>query len=238
MIAAIVPVHDEEELLPACLEALQIAASDPALEGEEARIYVVLDSCRDRSAQVARASGANCLSTDKKNVGESRALGAVTAIRQGARWLAFTDADSRVPADWFSRQLAHRADVVCGIVSVEDWSEHRPVVTERYEAAYVPRDDHRHIHGANLGVCALAYRAVGGFLNLPCDEDVSLVRKLEAVGARVAWVASPCVITSARREGRLTGGFASYLSKLAICLAPALGEQIPEKSGGSPLSAC
>lgn len=62
---------------------------------------------------------------------------------------------------------------------------------------------------------AAAYREMGGFLPLVVDEDVTLVRTLEEKGARVAWVATPCVVTSARAAGRLCGDFADHLRSLA-----------------------
>src|SRR5690606_39684918 len=47
---------------------------------------------------------------------------------------------------------------------------------ERYE------DGHPHVHGANLGVSAAAYRAVGGFPPLAAHEDQALVAALARDG--------------------------------------------------------
>jgi GT2 family glycosyltransferase len=182
---------------------------------------VVLDACTDRSAQVASVNGTEIVISTAKNVGKARALGAEHALAAGARWLAFTDGDSEVPADWLSRQLAPAADAVCGIVSIQDWSPHSPLVKRRYLQRYNSRDGHRHIHGANFGVSASAYRAAGGFSPIAVHEDVALVRALEKVGATIAWVANPCVTTNSRSVGRLLGGFACYLRKLATREAPA-----------------
>lgn len=215
MIGVVIPAHNEEELLPACLASVTRAARDPDLRGEEVRVVVVLDACTDRSTEIAHAHGAEIVRTEQRNVGAARALGSALALQAGARWLAFTDADSEVPRNWLSQQLALGADAVCGIVSIRDWSSHPPIVKQRYLRLYEARDGHRHIHGANLGICANAYRAAGGFEPLSVHEDVVLVRRLEAGGARVAWVAEPCVSTAARLSGRLTGGFACHLRKLA-----------------------
>ena len=57
-----------------------------------------------------------------------------------------------------------------------------------------------HIHAANLGVGATAYRRAGGFQPLDGSEDVALVKALQIVGARVAWSAAPPVISSAWRK--------------------------------------
>lgn len=53
MIAAIVPVHNEEAVLAECLRSLQGAAADAALAGEEVRIFAVLDDCLDASGAIA-----------------------------------------------------------------------------------------------------------------------------------------------------------------------------------------
>ena len=49
--------------------------------------------------------------------------------------------------------------------------------------------DTRHIHGANLGISAAAYRAAGGFAALKLGEDVALVSSLLARKADVRFAA-------------------------------------------------
>ncbi len=215
MIAIIIPAHNEQDLLPACLASVAIAERHPELEGESVVTYVILDSCTDSTATVASRFNVRTIQSDARNVGHARALGASTALADGARWLAFTDADSTVPPDWLSRQLAHQSDVVCGIIAVDDWSEHPAETSQRLAAQYVSRDGHRHVHGANLGVAAAVYLESGGFRPLAVHEDVSLVGTLERLGARIAWAAAPCVTTSARRDNRAPGGFANHLNLLA-----------------------
>lgn len=219
MIGVAVPAHDEEALLGGCIAALQRAARHPGLQGEAVQLVVVLDSCSDGSAAVvAAAAGVQAIEVAHRNVGRARAAGAQALLAAQARWLAFTDADSEVADDWLVAQLAHHqagADAVCGCVTVADWSMHSPQVRGRYEALYRAVDGHRHIHGANLGVQAQAYRRTGGFRPLACAEDVALVHDLEAAGARIAWSITPRVRTSARRQARARGGFADHLLGLA-----------------------
>lgn len=216
MIAVIVPAHDEEAHLPACLSSIARARRDAALGGEPVAVVVVLDACRDGSRAIAAAHGVDTVELQARCVGTARALGAERALALGARWLAFTDADGRVPPDWLSGQLALGADAVCGTVEVDDWRGHTPAVIERFQALYRQRDGHRHVHGANLAVDAAVYRRSGGFLPLRAHEDVALVRRLEADGARIAWVCRPRVITSARRVGRAPNGFAACLDRLHL----------------------
>ena len=214
MIGVCIPAHNEERHIEACLSAATRAARHPRLAREDVRIVVVLDHCRDRTAQLSAAWPVHCLAIQARNVGIARALGARHLLDAGARWLAFTDADSRVSASWLADQLSLDAEVVCGTVSVSDWSEHG-VHARRARTAfarqYQDRDGHRHVHGANLGVAASVYQRSGGFAALSCCEDQALVDKLEQGGARIAWTCLPRVTTSARPYSRVEGGFASAL---------------------------
>ncbi|MFM0036329.1 glycosyltransferase [Paraburkholderia strydomiana] len=211
MIGVIVPAHNEEALLAPCLAALIEASRHEDLAGEAVRIVVVLDACSDFSGAIARAYGIETLTVKARNVGIARASGADLLLADGARWLAFTDADSRVSPGWLVAQLALDADAVCGSIAVDDWSAHPHSVREYFRKTYVDADGHRHIHGANLGVSADAYRRAGGFPPLRCSEDVALVDRLIAIGAHIAWSAAPRVITSARAAARAHGGFGDTL---------------------------
>ena len=103
---------------------------------------------------------------------------------------------------------------------IVDWSGHSAAARERYTAHYQDRDDHRHVHGANLGVSASAYRRAGGMPPLPVREDVAFVQRLIALDCRIAWSALPRVVTSARIANRVDGGFSGYLRDLALCGSP------------------
>ncbi|HEX8010473.1 MAG TPA: glycosyltransferase [Casimicrobiaceae bacterium] len=221
MIGVVIPVYNEATLLGGCLEAVQRAGRDAGLDGEPIEVVVVLDACTDRSAAIAVRHRAQIVSLDVHCVGAARALGASFALDSGARWLAFTDADTIVPPHWLSAQLAAEADATCGPVWIADWSEHPPGVRERFLRHY-GADDARHVHCANLGVSARAYHTCGGFPPLPHGEDAALVAALTEQGGRVAWNASPRVTTSARWQSAIEGGLASRLRDWReTCLAEA-----------------
>ncbi|MEO7335304.1 MAG: glycosyltransferase [Caldimonas sp.] len=214
MIAAIVPAHDEEEHIGPCLAALRIAAMSHALGGEEVLLVVVLDACTDRTGAIAREMGAITVTVQSRNVGVARARGALRALRDGARWLAFTDADTVVSPDWFAAQLALKAEVVCGTVAVADWGVYGEPMRRHFAETYTDADGHRHIHGANLGMSASAYLRAGGFAPLASSEDVALIEALQDSGASIAWSAAPRVFTSARRAFRAPGGFGATLARV------------------------
>jgi len=214
MIGVVVPAHDEEALIGDCLRALLQCARDPALDGEEVAIVVVLDRCTDRTAQIAAKAGVTCLQLTAGNVGMARAAGFRMALAMGARWIATTDADSTVPANWLSAQLAHACDAFCGVISVADWHEYDHAVREAFVATECMLDDHSHVHGANLGISAQAYALSGGFLPLRAHEDVAMVHTLERCGVTIARRPTPQVVTSARKHARAVGGFSDYLRAL------------------------
>lgn len=225
MIGVMIPAHDEEACLAECLQAVLRAASHAGLRGEKVAVVLALDACTDRSEEIAAAYPVTVLKVLARNVGVARATAAARLLDIGADWLACTDADTVVADDWLYQQLKLRddtgADAVCGTVSVVDWTPHLArlqVLLRRFHANYTDADGHRHIHGANFGVSARAYRRAGGFQALGCSEDVELVQALEASGALVAWSSAPRVVTSARVESKARGGFGDTLSAWSLQL--------------------
>jgi len=69
MIGILIPVHNEEQLLDLCLETIKQAAAHPDLKGECVEVLVVLDSCTDRSAEIARAHGVMILEVSRATWG-------------------------------------------------------------------------------------------------------------------------------------------------------------------------
>lgn len=214
MLAVIVPAHDEEDHIAACLESILVAGRSRRLNGERVLVIAVLDDCSDDTERIARSFGARVVSVAARNVGIARALGAQQALLEGARWLSFTDADSTVDPEWLSAQLAQGSDAVCGTIEVGDWSEYGEQVRRQHLETYTDADGHRHVHGANLGVTALAYQKAGGFSPLVSSEDVAFVEALHLHGCSISWSAAPRVVTSARRRYRAPGGFGETLARV------------------------
>jgi hypothetical protein len=216
-VGVVVPVHDEEELLPLALAGVE-EAIDALPSGVARRVAVVLDDCRDGSAAVAHAwagrVGASVIVGECRSVGMARRAGtrALLSAWPGASperiWLATTDADSRVPSDWLTVQLeAHRSgsDLWAGRVCVAEQS----AVVRQWNEAYGA--ERRPIHGANLGFSGSLYEHIGGFRCLRSGEDRDLHRRAVAAGFRVTYDLRAAVTTSGRRRGRAPGGFASVL---------------------------
>jgi len=225
LVAVVVPARDEAAELPGCLAALAGATEEVIRHCPDSDVLtlIVLDGCCDASADVVARAGATALPRPRPGgVGVARAAGCDRVLAEARTrglpassvWLAMTDADCRVPQDWLTEQLKHRAAgarAVIGTVDVSDWTGRSDGARQRWERDYRPIDGHPHVHGANLGVDAGAYRAVGGFQPLRCHEDVALVAALER-RYPVARPGLPRVLTSARREARVTGGFGDTLT--------------------------
>ncbi len=237
MIGVVIPAHNEEACIAACLASVQIAARSEALGGEEVVVVVALDRCSDRTAAIVAACGVRNVVVHDGNVGRARAAGAAFVIGLGARWVACTDADSRVPRDWLACQIACAADAFCGIVTVDDWLDYDDTVRTQFGTVEEQHDGHPHVHGANMGFSVAMYLRCGGFPPLSAHEDVAMVDALHRAGARIARCASPVVITSARRVARAQGGFADYLlaleARTRAVVSPLLETTAPDFEMGS-----
>lgn len=215
MIGVIVPAHNEARVIDHCLASIAVAAAHPGLDGEPVLVVVALDDCSDATAARCAGHGVMTVTLDARCVGVARAAAASCALAHGARWIASTDADTSVPADWLWRQVSCGADAFCGVVEVVDWLDYPEAVRVAFNRhGEVVQDGHRHIHGANMGFSAAAYLAAGGFPALATSEDVALVAALTDTQARLAWLAQPAVVTSARRTARAPLGFSSFLRAL------------------------
>jgi GT2 family glycosyltransferase len=240
-VAVIIPAHDEEELLGACLDALELAAWHAREEAGVRRVLtlVVADACTDATRATARARGAACLTVNGRNVGAARAVGAGEALAELTRegydpaeiYLLHSDADTVASPDWLVRhiRIAAQHDAVLGPVEVRDWTPRGEHCAELFAQACALEPDGHRVHGANLGVRAEAYLRVGGFPALPVAEDRALVEALRTAGESVAFRPDLAVYTSARISRRVRGGFSDFLSRLEECRpAPSgLPEELP-----------
>jgi glycosyltransferase involved in cell wall biosynthesis len=222
--AIVIPARDEQELLPLCLRSIQNARRMlPSFITSD--LIVVADQSTDDTVAIARQAiqgdGA-VIETDAGCVGAARAIGVRHALQRydgvlSRCWLANTDADCQVPATWLQYQLALANAgfaAVAGVIDVDSFVEHDPIVSERFRRSYLIHEDgtHPHVHGANLGVRADAYLQAGGWQDLSTAEDHDLWRSLKRLRHRRISDAGLCVLTSGRRVGRAPLGFAGALA--------------------------
>lgn len=247
-IAVVMPAHNEDQHLERALAAVQCAADGLQRRRPDVavRVTVVLDSCTDGSADIAaRYVDADprfsALEVRLGSAGASRAAGVRAAVLKpprrtpgqrttplpwpGRTWLANTDADSQVPANWLLRQLEFAeagADAVLGSVE-PDPAGMDPELLRRWLDRHPFEENHPHIYGANFGVRASAYLAAGGFSPLESHEDRTLVQSLRGLAFTVLATDTMRVVTSGRTQARAPQGFGAYLRSL--------GRQRPAAAG-------
>ena len=100
MLTVIVPAYNEQELIADCLDSLL----NQTLDKEKYDILVVDNNSTDQTANVASDKGVRVVKELRK--------GYVHAIRKGievsqTEFIAFTDADCRVPHDWLEKILTN-----------------------------------------------------------------------------------------------------------------------------------
>jgi glycosyltransferase involved in cell wall biosynthesis len=225
-VLVVIPARNEEELIERCLHSVAQArayamASYPAVR---IQTVVVADRCIDATVErVKQYPDVLIVEIDAGNVGRARGEGirqALATLDHRSTWIANTDADSEVPANWIQFQLesaANGADVGLGTVRprIADLTEHQ---VRDWFTRHVPGRPAGNIHGANLGIRASAYDVVGGFHALHEHEDVDLVQRLTGSGHRVITSDTGEVLTSGRLVGRTPGGFAAYLAQTRMTL--------------------
>lgn len=214
-VGVLVPAHDEEDRVGRCVGSVLTAL---AAAGLPAALCVLGDRCTDATTRRARAAAR--AATVPVVVHDDRAGGTVGALRNRAAgivlallgtdpertWLLSTDADGTVVPGWVRAHL-RRADAGADAVT-------GGVVLDRPGGPVPPGEppppDHP-VYGANLGVRAAPFLAVGGFPDIACGEDHGLVDRLRAGGHRIVPGAPRTVCTSSRTVGRARGGLADLL---------------------------
>lgn len=223
-VGVVVPANDEEDRIEACLAAIA-AAADYA--GQPVVTCVVADRCRDTTAERARAMGADVAVNELprrigavRNIGFDRVLARLGAATERI-WLLSTDADTLVPPTWVLDHLRHAeagAHAVAGAVDLDDPARLPPDALARYSALIargITGSTHGHVYAANLGIRADAFGQVGGFPAVACGEEHALLRRLRHARLRVVSPNDVRARTSARTEGRASGGLADLLATLS-----------------------
>jgi GT2 family glycosyltransferase len=198
VIAVITTARDEENALTGLGDAL-------AAQTHRDFEWIVIDNgSRDRTAEVARASGATVVTEPRPGRSRARNSGAAAT---GAPLLAFTDADCRPRPDWLERLtacLATDAPVVAGRIVMT--TSPRPSAIERFDSLWRFREDPQRTWGptANLAISRHAFDTIGGFdvAFHRSGEDVDLCLRARAAGFSLAHCPAAIVEHPAERELR------------------------------------
>ena len=233
-IVVAIPARDEAGSIRDCIQSIDRSAARVAIP---TLVVVAADSCTDRTSHVARRTRTEfCdLVVLKGRWGRAGAARAAAVhhglqsltVERGPVWIANTDADCVVPPSWLRVQveLAIDLDVVAGIVELDPITT-TPALAEAFASSYkLDGENHGHVHGANIGMCASAYMAVGGWcVQTVVGEDHVIWNASKEVGHRMRQTTSLRVVTSSRTRGRVHGGFATGLKAIATQSLPLLVE--------------
>jgi len=230
-VAVVIPAANVERRIGRCLAA--VAAARRHLQSGRAditiRTVVVLDGCHDGTAMIAAASrDVQTVAVSAGSAGAARRAGVSAALAGAGRpselWLANTDADSQVPASWLTEMVTEAsrgAHLVLGTVLPGMTLD--PLVRAQWLSRHHLRAGHPHVHGANFGIRADAYLALGGWPPVLTGEDAELARRAARSGhLRIARTASIPVLTSVRHSGRAPRGFSDYLRDITVPAAEAV----------------
>lgn len=194
----VIPAHDEQRVLPACLDAIEAASR--RVDGH-VEVIVAANRCTDATVRIASERGAEVVQVPGRNIARVRNAG---AARARGRLLVMIDADSRmtsgVLAEVWSRMDTGRTIGGGARVLPERWS---PGILAT---------------GALLGVVLLRYRVTAGlfwcrrddFVTLggfdesrASGEDVDFARRLrtlgKARGQRFGTIRRGHIVTSCRK---------------------------------------
>ncbi|MEK7183933.1 MAG: glycosyltransferase [Patescibacteria group bacterium] len=202
LISVVIPAKNEEQSLPAALDALN---SQVGLDRTLYEVIVVDNNCTDRTAEIAKSLGAIVVKEPKPGIGHARAAGFAIAK---APLIATTDADSIAPESWLNDILAAFNDpkvvAVGGPVTYDISGEVLHAVVNRsipylHEIDRLIHADAYHLIGANMAVRKTAFDHIGGWhAELSLGEDMDLSHRIAKVG-KIAFLPDNRVKTSDRR---------------------------------------
>jgi len=193
MLTFIVPAHNEEGWIGACLESIR-ATMETLAEPHE--IIVVDDASTDATPRLAAQLGARVIRVEHRKVSAVRNAGA--RVAEGGMFF-FVDADTQVNAPAVRAALAALRAGAAGGGCAPELNRSAPWWGRIILAfAVVAARLLRLVGGCFLFCTREAYQAVGGFSErLYAGEDIAFVKSLKRVGRFV--VLGPRVITSGRK---------------------------------------
>lgn len=201
-LTVIVPVYNEQELIGGCLDSLLLQTLDHNLY----EIIVIDNNSTDSTSRIVAQKGIRIEREVRK--------GYVHAIRKGVEvsdteFIAFTDADCRVPPKWAAKILANfeTQPEVVGVGGKLSFYDVHPILNKVFQLVL---HFNNALPGNNMAVRKDALARFGGIdprINLSVDYWLTL--KLRKVG-RLKVDRSLVVETSARRVNKAFDSTVKY----------------------------
>lgn len=181
-ISVVIPAYNEEEYLPACLQAFRKQVFT------DFEIIVVDNNSTDKTAEIAAAFGAKVVKESKQGMIPARERGFNEAAGE---IIARTDADTIVSPSWL-RIIAQQFDKHPGIAAITGTftspSRYIPsIIFKMYTRGFVALGrvltGHTHLHGPNFAVRkAVWIKAKPHLEDLLVHEDIDLACHLIEFG--------------------------------------------------------
>jgi len=212
-ISVVICAHNEEKGIAKCIEGVK----NQTYPKENYEIIVVDNASDDKTAEVAKLSGAQVVSEPNKGIAHARQKGSVSA---NGGIIAFTDADTQVPKDWLERltkpfEKDENLVAFGGMYRITTGSPLTKLFINHgmyylYLLARIITGGWILI-GPNMAYRKWAFEKTGGFnTSLSQGEDTDISQKLQKIG-KVKVVNSFYVYQSGRRfERGLIKGLMSY----------------------------
>jgi hypothetical protein len=242
-IVVAIPVKDEAERIPLCLEALML---QEGIDFAEVAVILLLNNTTDGTAEVVKSFADQLpyrielhsvtLDGEYANAGWARKLAMDAAARLVASdgLILTTDADTLVNEEWVAanrREIENGHDAVAGYVMAD------PMELMQLDAAVLDRGRlewqyqqlaaeldarvdpeahdawprHNQNCGASAALTVAAYRAIGGLPPRPVGEDRALFEMIRRIDGKIRHSLEVQVVTSARTDGRASGGLADEI---------------------------
>ena len=213
--SVVIPAHNEEELLPVCLNSIDVAA---AHYPQQVEIVVVVNRCTDATESIARERSCRIVHDNNKNLAMIRNAG----VKQAAGEIVLTvDADSRMAANTFEeidKALASGRFIGGGVPIRPERMSAGIMLTGLLLAAWLVPSG---ISGGLFWCYRRDFGEIGGFNEqLTTAEDVEFGKRLKARGRAhgkkygTLWKAP--IVTSCRKFDTFGDWFAVRL----FCLHP------------------
>ena len=208
-ISVIVPAFNEEKLLGASLTEIRTAAAAFTTRGWEFQLIVCDNNSTDRTADIARAAGAQVVFEPFNQIGRARNSGAAAATGD---WLIFVDADSHPSRELFAdvADQITTGTVLAGgaTVALDEKMFVANLVTQLWN---LTSRFNKWLAGSFIFIHTAAFRELGGFNpEIFAAEELELSQRIKKLarehGKKVVILHRHPLKTSARKMKLYTTG--------------------------------
>jgi glycosyltransferase involved in cell wall biosynthesis len=181
-ISLVVPAFNEERLLPGSLSSIRAAMQGFARLGWHSELIVCDNNSTDRTAEIAKAAGAEVVFEPVNQISRARNTG---AARAGGDWIFFVDADSYPTVELFLDAAGSiRSGALAGGSTIA-FDNPRPGVALFVGMWNALGRINKWAAGSFIFCEAAAFRKTGGFSEeLYASEEIDLFRRLKRLARR------------------------------------------------------